>query len=113
MQLLEDRVSGGSPSERLRVGVVVGDEPIDALHELLDAGERAAADRLVGDQREEAFDLIQPRAVGRDEVHVPARATRQPHLDLRMAVRGVVVDDAVNVQFAGDGLVDLAQVRNS
>ena len=69
----------------------------DALHELLDAGERAATDSFVSDQSEEALHLIQPRAVGRDEVHVPTRACRQPRLDLRMAVRGVVVDDAVHV----------------
>jgi hypothetical protein len=61
MQLLEDRLGGRSPTERLRVGVVAGDELIDALHELLDAGERAAADRLVGDQRAETFDLVQLR----------------------------------------------------
>src|SRR5882757_3257220 len=111
MQLLQDRVSSSSPAKRLGVGVVVGDELIDALDELLDAGERAAADCLVGDEREEAFHLIQPGAVGRDEVHVPAWPTRQPSLDLGVTVSSVVVDDAMNVQLAGNGLVDLAQER--
>ncbi len=37
---------------------------VDALHKLFDAGEGAAADCLVGDQREEALDLIEPGAVG-------------------------------------------------
>ena len=55
------------PSERLAVGVVVFDELIDALHKLLDAGERAATDGLVGDQGEEALDLIEPGVVGWDE----------------------------------------------
>ena len=91
MQLLKDRVGGGRPLERLRVGVVVGDELIDALHELLDAGERAAADGLVRDQSEESFDLVQPGAVGGDEVQMPARPNRQPSLGLGVAVRGVVV----------------------
>ena len=49
MQLLEDRIGSCCPTKRLGVGVVVGDEVIDALHELLDGGERAAADGLVGD----------------------------------------------------------------
>ena len=72
MQLFEDRISGGGPLERLAVRVVRRDEVIDALDELFDAGERAATDGLVGDQREESFDLVEPRAVGRDEVHVPS-----------------------------------------
>ena len=35
---------------------------VDALHELLDAGERASANGSAGDHREEAFDLIEPGA---------------------------------------------------
>jgi len=109
MQLFEDRVGGGGPLEGLEVRVVRGYEVIDALHELSDAGEGAAADGLVGDPREESFNLVEPRAVGRDEVHVPAWPSRQPRLDLRMVVGGVVVDDAVDVQLGGHGPVDLAQ----
>ena len=109
MKLFEDQICSGGPLEWLAVRVVGRDEVINALHELFDAGERAASDGFVGDQREEAFDLIEPRAVGRDEVHVPARSGCQPCLDLRMAVGGVVVDDAVDVQIGGHGLVNLAQ----
>jgi hypothetical protein len=61
------------------------DELIEALHELFDTGEGAAADRFVWDQREEVLELIEPGAVGRNEVHVPARPTRQPRFDLRVA----------------------------
>lgn len=111
MQLLKNGIGSGSPAEGLAVGVVVGDELVNAADELLDAGERAAPYGLVGNQREEAFDLIQPGTVGWHEVHVPARAACQPGLDLRMAVRGVVVDDAMNVQLSRHGLVDLAQER--
>ena len=71
MQLFEDRIRSGRPAKRLAVAVVVRDEVIDALYELLDAGERTAANGLVGDQREKAFDLVEPGAVGGDEVHVP------------------------------------------
>ncbi len=113
MQLLKNRICGGRPLERLTVGVVIVDELIDALNELLDAGERASADGLVGDQCKEALDLIQPRAVSRDEVHVPAWPTRQPGLDLRMIVGGVVVHDAVGAQFGGHRRVDLAQERGT
>jgi hypothetical protein len=94
MQLLDDQVGSGGPLEQLAIRVVGGDEVIDTLHELLDANERAAADRLVGDQREEMFDLAEPGALGRNKVHVPSRPARQPRLDLRVAVDGLVVGDA-------------------
>lgn len=77
------QLSGG-PLERLAIRVVRGDEVVDALHELFDAGEGAPPNGFVGDQREESLDLIEPGTVGRDEVHVPARAPCQPRLDLRV-----------------------------
>ena len=42
MQLLKNGICGGGLFGRLAVGIVVSDELIDALHELLDAGARAA-----------------------------------------------------------------------
>jgi hypothetical protein len=59
-----NRICGGRAFERLAVGVVVGDELIDALHELLDAGERSVPDGLVGDECEETLDLVQPGCHG-------------------------------------------------
>ena len=47
MQFFEDRVGRGGPLERLAVGVVVGDEVIDALHELFDAGERVVPEIFI------------------------------------------------------------------
>ena len=64
MQFFEDGIGGGGPCEGLAVRVVGRDEVVDALHELFDAGERAAPIGLVGNQCEEAFDLIEPGAVG-------------------------------------------------
>ena len=46
MQFFEDRIGGGGPYEGLGVGVVGSDEVVDALHELFDAGEGAAADLI-------------------------------------------------------------------
>ncbi len=63
MELLQNGIGRGGPAKRLGLGVVVGDELIDALHELLDAGEGTSTDGLVRDQREEALDLVQPGAV--------------------------------------------------
>ena len=58
------------------VVVVNGDEVVDALHEMFDARERTASNGLVGDRREEARDLIDPKAVCRDLVRVLARPAR-------------------------------------
>jgi hypothetical protein len=52
---------------------MVRDKLVDALHQLFDTGERAAANCLIGDQREDAFDLVQPGAVGLNEVRVATR----------------------------------------
>jgi hypothetical protein len=101
MRFLQNGIGGGGPLEGLEVGVMRGYEVVDALHELFDAGEGSAPNGLVSDQREESLDLVEPRALGRDEVHVPARPRGQPSLDLGVAVGGVVVADAVNNYVSG------------
>src|SRR5471032_2249807 len=98
MRFLKNGIRSRCPSKRLALLVVGVDEMIDAFNELLDARERATANGLVSDQCEETFHLIEPGAVGRREVHMPTRASRQPRLDLRVAMSGVVVDDAMDVQ---------------
>jgi len=60
MQLFKDGVGGGGPLEGLAIGVVRGDEVIDALHELFDTGERATLNGRVGDQRKEALAPVEP-----------------------------------------------------
>jgi hypothetical protein len=58
--------------------VVVGDEVIDLGHQVGHRAERAAPDRLGADVGEEALDQVEPRAVGGDEVELPAgRAASQ------------------------------------
>ena len=52
----------------------IGLEPIDAaMH--------AALDLLVGEQREPAFDLVEPGGAGRREVEVVARVAGEPGFD--------------------------------
>jgi hypothetical protein len=65
--------------------------------------------RLVGDQGEEALHQIQPIAVAEDEVKVPARPLRRPHLDLRVLVGALVVDDQVSIQLGRYGRFNAAQ----
>jgi len=82
---------------------------IDLRDQILDAGEGASPDGLVGDQSEEAFNLIEPGAVGRDEMDVPARSAGQPSLDPRVLVSTLVVHDHVDVQVSRDVGFDAAQ----
>ena len=109
MELFEDGLSGGGPGEWLALLVVVSDEVIALGDQLFDRGEGAVANALLGDDGEEAFDLVEPGVAGRDEVRMPARMRGQPGVDLRMLVAAVVVDDAMYVQVGGDGLVDFEQ----
>ena len=56
--LLALRLANQKIFEGLAVDVVRRNEVIDALHELFNASKRATTDDLVGNQREEALDLV-------------------------------------------------------
>ena len=56
------------PSERFGIGVVPHDERGDVGPEGCDAAIDAAPDLLIGEEREEAFDLNEPRRAGRGQV---------------------------------------------
>ena len=69
----EDVIGGLGPFEGLGIGVVMTDEVHNVGAQSLDAAIDAAPDLLVGDEREEALDLIEPGGAGRREVDMPAR----------------------------------------
>ena len=60
LEFSEYRVGSSSPDERAFVGVVMSDVGVDLPHQFPDVAERAAANRLLSDQREPALDLIEP-----------------------------------------------------
>src|SRR6516225_524463 len=70
---LEDGIGCLGPDERFGVVIVGLDEGGDIGLEPIDAAMHAALDLLVGEQREPAFDLIEPGGAGRREVEVIAR----------------------------------------
>ena len=82
LDLLDDLVGGGGPDEGFGVVVVGVDELLYRVDEFLDRGEAAAADRLVGDLAEPAFDEVQPGRAGGDEVEVEAGVLGQPGADV-------------------------------
>ena len=49
---------------------------------------RAAPDRVLGDEPEPAFNLVEPARVGRRVMKMKARVARQPRLHSRMFVGG-------------------------
>jgi hypothetical protein len=63
--------------------------------------EGAALDVALGDEGEEAFDLVEPRGIGRREVKMPTRMAREPSSDLGMLMGGVAVDDEMDVELVG------------
>ena len=107
-EFAEDGVGGGRPGKGSGMKVVVLDESVDALDELLDGGEGAAADGLMSDVTKPTFDLIKPRSVGGREVHVIARMCRKPGADFGVLVRGVVVDDQMELQVRRHTRVEMA-----
>ena len=60
LELVEDRIGGGSPDEGPLVGVVMSDVGVDLRHQLPDVAERATANGLLSDQREPALNLVEP-----------------------------------------------------
>ena len=71
--------------------------------------ERATADGALGDEGEEAFDLVEPGGVGGREVNVPTRTACEPSSDLGMLVSGVVVGDEMDVELGRDICLDVTQ----
>ena len=94
----QDAVCALGPLERRRVFVPCVEELLDGPLQLFYAVVRAALDLVGRQDAEPAFHLIEPRGVGGDEVEMESRVVGQPPLDSRGAVRGVVVDDDVNVE---------------
>ena len=61
-----------------------------------------APELFLGQEREEALDLVQPGSAGRREVDMPARMAGQPTLNGRRLVGCVVVHDQMDVELVGD-----------
>ena len=88
---------------------MVLDEAVDFAHEVGDGEEGATTDGALGDQSEEALDLVEPGSIGRGEVKVPPRPPCEPRPDLGVLVGGVVVDDEMDVEVGRDIGLEVAQ----
>ena len=105
------------PDEGLWVAIVVLDEVVDGGFEFLGGTVDAAAELAFGEQREPAFDQIEPGGRGGREVNVEAGPFGQPVPDQLRFVGAVVVQDQVNVQFFRhmpfDGVEEVAELRRA
>ena len=110
---LEDGIGGLGPDERLGVVIVGLDEGGDVGLQFLDAAMNAALDLFVGEQREPAFNLVQPGSAGRREVQVIARVAGQPGPDRRRLVGGVIVEHQVDVETGPHSGFDRGEERRN
>ena len=93
----EDVVGVGRPSERFGIVVVFFEIGCDGAFQGREAFEGATADAFVGDLGEEAFHLVEPTGTGRSEVNVVFRVAGEPAADRGSFVRGIVVQNEVNL----------------
>ena len=86
--------------------VVVLREAVDFSDEVLDAFGSFRSRWLLGNESEPALDLIDPGGVSGRVVDVESWFCRQPEAHLGVLVGRVVVDDEVDVECLGHGLID-------
>ena len=70
----------------------------DDVFELGNGSMRSSPELSLGERCEEAYDLIEPRAVRRGEVQCGARMAQQPSFDLCGLMCAVVVEDQMDVE---------------
>src|SRR5262249_45642379 len=82
----QDLVGGLDPHERLGVLVVNRDEQPEGILQLAGAAVGSSPDLFFGQDREPAFDLVDPRAIRRRVVEFEARMAEQPASNQRSLV---------------------------
>jgi hypothetical protein len=78
----------------------------DSVNQLADAAEAAGQDRLLAQVPEKPLDQVHPGGAGGRKMQFETRMARQPALDDRMFMGGVVVQNDVDVLAQGNFLVD-------
>ena len=86
--------------------IVFADVAADGVFEVGDRFEDAAWDSPAGNDREEAFDGVEPGGGGRGEREDPSGVVGQPVPDLGMLVGGIVVGDGMDDLAGRDGALD-------
>jgi hypothetical protein len=82
---------------------------VDFLDQFLHAAKRSATNGPLRNAVEPNLHLIQPRGIGRSEMHMEARPCCEPTFYPRMLVRPVVIHDHVDVQLCWHVVLNLSQ----
>jgi hypothetical protein len=109
--LCEDGFGAGSPLEGLWALVSMLDPVVNRGLEFGDVVEGPSPDALASDFGEEPLNEVEPGTGCRREVQCEAFASRQPALNGRRLVGGVVVEDQVQIEMCGRLAVDGFQKR--
>ena len=94
--------------------VAVADIRVDDVHEFADTGHGEAPELAIVELTEETLHEIQPGGAGGNEVEVDAGMSLQPTTHLLVFVRGVVVEDDMDIESglhrASHGLDELQEL---
>src|SRR5271166_3435746 len=85
------------------------DKLVDLAFQIRYRVERAATDRLIGDQCKPAFDLVQPRAIRRREVQMKPWALGKPCAHPGVLVSSIVVADQMYIEVLWNVRLDVPQ----
>ena len=81
----------------------------DGLFQVFDTPKSTAANALVGDFGKPSFHLIEPRGMGGSKVEVVTRSFGQPARDERRLMRGVIIQDEMNLKIGWNLTVDVIE----
>src|SRR5271155_6288803 len=91
----------------MAVGIL--DVVIDFLDQFLHAPKGSPAKSLLCNAIEPDFHLIEPRSIGRSEMHVESWPCGEPAFNSQMLVRGVIIHDDVHLQVLRHILLNLPE----
>ena len=82
---------------------------LDFDDQVLDAAKTPPSDRLLGDNVEPDFHLVEPGGIAGSVMNMIAGSKCQPASDFGLFVSSVVVDDQMNIQILRDITLDVLQ----
>ncbi len=112
IDFFDDGPGGSSPGERVGGRIVGLDVIANGLIGLENGMENASLQSLLGQCREESFDGVKPGRAGRREVDMEPGVVGQPLFHGDGLVRGVVVEDQVQLAVCRRFLIDGPQEPN-
>ena len=109
LDLFQDVRGLCSPDERFGLFVMAVHVLIDGQDQFLHVTKDTTAEAVLGKVTEESLNHIQPGGAGWREVNMEAPVAGKPPLDLGMFVRGIVVDDQMELLVVGRGVIEQTQ----